>query len=75
MGVSWMRDAFRLFMRRPLPFAGMFISFLVVALLVTIVPLIGGVVMLMSLPLSPCEPSSEPCNAGNTIVRDGYKRE
>lgn len=51
MGVSWMRDAFRLFMRRPLPFAGMFISFLVVALLVTLVPLVGGVIMLMSLPL------------------------
>ncbi len=50
-GVRWMRDAFRLFMRRPLPFAGMFVSFLVLALLVTIVPLVGGVLMLMALPL------------------------
>ena len=46
-----MRDAFRLFMRRPLPFAGMFVSFLVLALLVTIVPVVGGVAMLMALPL------------------------
>jgi hypothetical protein len=51
LGVQWMRDAFRLFLRRPLPFAGMFVSFLVVALLVTVVPLVGGLVMLMALPL------------------------
>ncbi len=50
-GVQWTRDAFRLFTRRPLPFAGMFVSFLVVALLVTLVPLVGGVIMLTSLPL------------------------
>jgi hypothetical protein len=50
-GVQWMRDAFRLFLRRPLPFTGMFVAFLVVALLVTLVPLVGGVAMLMSLPL------------------------
>jgi hypothetical protein len=50
-GVQWMRDAFRLFMRRPLPFAGMFVSFLLVALLATLVPLVGGIAMLMALPL------------------------
>ena len=50
-GMQWMRDAFRLFMRRPLPFTGMFVAFLVVALLVSIVPLAGGLLMLMSLPL------------------------
>jgi ABC-type multidrug transport system fused ATPase/permease subunit len=50
-GMQWMRDAFRLFTRRPLPFTGMFVAFLVVALLVTIVPLAGGLLMLMSLPL------------------------
>jgi len=50
-GVQWMRDAFRLFMRRPLPFAGMFVSFLLLALLATLVPLVGGIVMLMALPL------------------------
>jgi hypothetical protein len=50
-GVQWTRDAFRLFLRRPLPFAGMFVSFLLVALLATLVPVVGGVVMLMALPL------------------------
>jgi hypothetical protein len=50
-GVSWMRDAFRLFLRRPLPFSAMFVSFLLVALLATLVPLVGGVAMLMALPL------------------------
>lgn len=51
MGVQWMRDAFRLFLRRPLPFAGMFVAFLLGALLVSLVPLVGGVLMLMALPL------------------------
>lgn len=50
-GVQWVRDAFRLFMRRPLPFSAMFVAFLLVALLATLVPVVGGVVMLMSLPL------------------------
>jgi hypothetical protein len=50
-GVQWTRDAFRLFLRRPLPFAGMFVAFLLVALLATLVPVAGGVVMLMSLSL------------------------
>ena len=50
-GVQWTRDAFRLFLRRPLPFTGMFVAFLLVALLATLVPVAGGVVMLMSLPL------------------------
>jgi hypothetical protein len=50
-GVQWTRDAFRLFMRRPMPFTGMFVTFLLVALLATLVPVAGGVVMLMSLPL------------------------
>lgn len=50
-GVQWVRDAFRLFMRRPLPFSAMFVAFLLVALLATLVPVVGGVAMLMSLPL------------------------
>ncbi len=50
-GVQWMRDAFRLFLRRPLPFGAMFVSFLLLALLATLVPVVGGVVMLMALPL------------------------
>ncbi|MEO7853413.1 MAG: BPSS1780 family membrane protein [Rubrivivax sp.] len=50
-GVRWLRNAFRLFLRRPLPFTGMFAAFLVSVLLVTLVPVIGSVLMLMSLPL------------------------
>jgi hypothetical protein len=50
-GVRWTRQAFRLFMRRPLPFTGMFAAFLVSVLLVTLVPVVGSVLMLMSLPL------------------------
>ena len=50
-GVQWVRDAFRLFLRRSLPFAAMFMAFLLVALLATLVPVVGGVAMLMSLPL------------------------
>ena len=50
-GVRWMRNAFALFMRRPLAFTGMFAAFLVCVLLVTLLPLVGSVAMLMSLPL------------------------
>lgn len=50
-GVQWTRNAFRLFVRRALPFTAMFVTFLVVALLATLVPVVGGVAMLMSLPL------------------------
>ena len=50
-GVQWTRGAFRLFLRRPLPFTAMFVAFLVVALLATLLPVVGGVLMLMSLPL------------------------
>ncbi|MBN8493138.1 MAG: hypothetical protein J0M00_17150 [Burkholderiales bacterium] len=50
-GVQWMRDAFRLYVKRPLPFTAMFVAFLLCALLATLVPVVGGVVMLMALPL------------------------
>jgi hypothetical protein len=50
-GVQWVRDGFRLFARRALGFTSMFVVFLFAALLVTLIPLVGGVVMLMSLPL------------------------
>jgi hypothetical protein len=50
-GVRWTRQAFRLFMRRPLPFTGMFAAFLVSVLVITLVPVVGSVLMLMSLPL------------------------
>lgn len=50
-GTRWVRDAFRLYLRRPLGFTAMFGGFLVVALLVSIVPLAGAMLLLMSLPL------------------------
>jgi len=50
-GMRWVRDAFRLYLRRPLGFTAMFASFLVVALLVSVVPLVGAMLLLMSLPL------------------------
>ncbi len=50
-GVRWIGDAFRLFVRRPLAFTALFAVFLFGALLVSLVPFVGGVVQMMSLPL------------------------
>lgn len=50
-GVRWVRDAFRLYAGRPLGFTAMFAAFLVTALLLSAVPIVGPVVLLMVLPL------------------------
>jgi hypothetical protein len=50
-GARWMRDGFRLFGRHPLAFSLMLVSFLFAALLVSMVPLLGPLVMLAGLPL------------------------
>ena len=50
-GPRWIADAFRLFARRPLAFISLFAVFLGLALLVSLVPLLGGLVQMMSLPL------------------------
>jgi len=50
-GARWMRDAFRLFGRSPLPFSLLFVAFLVTALFSSIVPLVGPLLMLASLPM------------------------
>jgi hypothetical protein len=50
-GTRWVGDAFRLFKRRPLPFALMFMAFLFAAVLASIVPVLGGVLQMMMLPL------------------------
>jgi len=50
-GLRWVTDAFRLFQRRPLPFALMFMVFLFVAMFVSIVPLLGAVLQFALLPL------------------------
>lgn len=50
-GARWMRDGFRLFGRHPLAFSLMLVSFLLAALVVSMVPLLGPLVMLAGLPL------------------------
>lgn len=50
-GTRWVADAFRLFQRKPLPFALMFMAFLFMAIFVSMVPLLGGVLQMTMLPL------------------------
>lgn len=50
-GPLWIRDAFRLFWRRPLAFSALFGVFLFAAMLASLVPLLGGLAQMMSLPL------------------------
>jgi hypothetical protein len=50
-GARWVRDALRLFARRPLSFMAMFVVFMMAAIVVSLLPLIGGVLQMMSLPL------------------------
>jgi len=51
LGARWIDDAWRLFARRPLAFTALFAVFLFGALLVSLVPLLGGLVQMMALPL------------------------
>ncbi len=50
-GLNWLSDAFRLFLRRPLAFTAMFASFLLAALLLSLVPLLGAVLPFALSPL------------------------
>lgn len=50
-GPRWVGEAFRLFGRRPLAFTMLFMLFLLAAFVVAQVPLLGGLVQMMSLPL------------------------
>ncbi len=50
-GVRWITDALRLFARKPVAFTALFAMFLAAALLVSLVPVLGGVVQMMALPL------------------------
>lgn len=50
-GPRWIADAFRLFARKPLAFAMMFAVFMFGALLASLLPLVGGMLQMMSLPL------------------------
>jgi hypothetical protein len=50
-GGRWIGDAWRLFRRRPLGFTALFLVFLCAAFVVSVVPLLGGLVQMMALPL------------------------
>ncbi|EGJ10517.1 BPSS1780 family membrane protein [Rubrivivax benzoatilyticus] len=50
-GARWLRDAFALYARRPLAFTALFAVFLFAALAVSLVPVLGGVLQMMSLPM------------------------
>ena len=50
-GAQWVREAFRLFGRKPLAFTGLFAAFLFAALLTVFVPYLGGLLQMMLLPL------------------------
>lgn len=50
-GAIWIRDAFRLFGRRPIAFTGLFFVFLFAAMMVLFVPLVGSLLQMMMLPL------------------------
>lgn len=50
-GALWVREAFRLFARRPFGFAGLFFVFLFVALISALVPLLGPLLQMAMLPL------------------------
>jgi hypothetical protein len=50
-GPRWIGDAFRLYAKRPLGFTALFAVFLFAAMLASLVPLLGGLAQMMSLPL------------------------
>jgi hypothetical protein len=50
-GARWIGDAWRLFARRPLAFTSLFAVFLFGALVVSLVPILGGLVQMMALPM------------------------
>jgi hypothetical protein len=50
-GVAWVQRGFALFLRRPMGFTLLFLSFLFVALFVMSLPVVGPVVVMMALPL------------------------
>lgn len=50
-GWTWMRDGLRLYFRRPLGFTGLFLLFMLGAMLLMTVPLVGAVLGMATLPL------------------------
>jgi hypothetical protein len=66
-GPRWIGEAFRLFARKPLALMLMFVAFLLVALVASLVPVLGTVVQMMSLPLL----SLGFMVAGQNVLLDG----
>ena len=50
-GARWVREGFVQFARRPLPLTLLFVAFLAAAMLVSVLPYVGGVLQMMALPL------------------------
>ncbi len=50
-GAQWVRDAFRLYARRPLGFTGLFLVFLFAAMVVLFVPAIGYALQMALVPM------------------------
>jgi hypothetical protein len=50
-GALWVRSGFRVFSRKPIAFAMLFASFLFAGLVCMLLPYVGGIVLLMALPL------------------------
>jgi hypothetical protein len=50
-GMHWVRDGLRLYLKRPLAFTSLFVLFLFAALIAALVPVVGGVLQLMLVPL------------------------
>lgn len=50
-GAHWVRDGARLYFKRPLAFSALFVVFLFAALFSALVPLVGGVLQIMLMPL------------------------
>ncbi|WP_326538356.1 BPSS1780 family membrane protein [Pseudorhodoferax sp.] len=50
-GAHWVRDGLRLYLKRPLAFTALFIIFLFMALFVALLPLVGGLLQMMLVPL------------------------
>lgn len=50
-GARWLRDGWRVFLRRPLPFCGLFVTFIIVAVILLVVPVAGPLLLLGCMPL------------------------
>lgn len=50
-GWAWVRQGFAAFMRRPLPYSSLLLMFLFAGLVSLLLPMIGGVLLLLALPL------------------------